>query len=102
MSLWLRRRIGAGVFLVGVLLNVIFVPMTICSGLGFRGTSTKNTKCVFQGYYFVVTRPTRPYSAYTQIRIDHIRLSSQVLAVSLLGLLVGFDYSRLTGRNKKE
>lgn len=99
MSLWLRRRVGVAVFLVGVLLSSMFVPMTICSGLGYKGTSGPRTRCDFQGYFFVIGKPDRPHTSSTRIRVDHFKLSMQILAFAVIGLVVGFDYTRLSRKN---
>lgn len=52
----------------------IYVPVGTCYNLGFRGTTTKDTVCKFEKYYFVHKRPKGDRGANTQIRVYKPRL----------------------------
>lgn len=65
----------ATVVLVLLLMGAsIYVPVGTCYNLGFRGTTTKDTVCRFEKYYFVHKRPRGDRGSNTQIRVYKPRL----------------------------
>jgi hypothetical protein len=58
-----------GIFLAGVITSSTYVPMGVCYNLGYRGTTTKSTYCLFDDYYFVFNRPRGSRGPNSQVRV---------------------------------
>ncbi len=94
----LQLALAGIVLVIGILGSVLFLPVEVCSNLGFRGTKSENTRCEFDSYYFVADTPPLNKGRYQQHRIDHVRMTLQLGFIFFLFGLMAIDYRKLLKR----